>query len=138
MDQFSILTNSKRAVIALIHSLFFLLIATLQMLMAAAAPGIWSPAAVATGTWVLCGIYVVVTSILLWLFVVSRGWIEKAYFALCTVSVASGLLRTILGDHGFPSGRYLRVIMLSFAAVLGVVITRMHSLVMENSSEVES
>jgi hypothetical protein len=51
---FSILTNRKRAVVALVHSVVFLLIALRQMLAANPAAGLWSPGQVALGTWMLC------------------------------------------------------------------------------------
>ncbi|MGA9686264.1 MAG: molybdenum cofactor guanylyltransferase [Candidatus Sulfotelmatobacter sp.] len=82
MARFSILTNRKRAIVALVHSVVFLLIAVRQMVAANPAPGIWSPSMVPTGTWILCGIFAVVTSILLWLLVISRGWMEKFYFRI--------------------------------------------------------
>ena len=71
MGEFSILTNRKRAIVALVHSMVFLLIAVRQMIAATPAAGIWV-SSVSTGTWVLCGIFSVVSSILLWLFVISR------------------------------------------------------------------
>lgn len=126
MGDFAILTNRKRAIIALVHALVFLLIATWQIIAATPALGIWVRAAVPTGTWVLCGIYGVVSAVLLWLFAISRGWMEKIYFGLCTVSAASGLLRTIVGDQGFHSGRYIRVVMLTSAVVVGLMIVRLH------------
>lgn len=134
MGGFAILTNRKRALVALVHSIVFLLIAAWQMLAAPAPRAIWASATVPSGTWVLCGIYGVVSAILLWLFTMSRGWMEKIYFALCTVSAASGLLRTIVGDHGFHSGRYIRVVMLTSAVVVGLVIVRLQSQFVVRSS----
>jgi len=127
MNAFAILTNRKRAIIALVHSVVFLLIALRQMLAAAPAAGIWVPSAVSTGTWILCGIFAIVSSILLWLFAISRGWLEKTYFALCTVSATSGLLRTAAGDQAFHIGLYTRVVMLVSAVAVGLVIVRVHS-----------
>jgi hypothetical protein len=126
MGDFSILTNRKRAIVALVHSIVFLIIATRQMVGANPAAGIWV-ASVSTGTWVLCGIFVVVSSILLWLFLISRGWMEKFYFGLCTVSATSGLLRTAFGDQAFHAGLYIRVIMLVSAVLVGLLIVRAHS-----------
>jgi hypothetical protein len=127
MGEFSILTNRKRALVALIHSVVFLLLASLQMIATRPAAGIWVPSRVSTGTWILCAILTIVSSILLWLFVVSRGWIEKFYFALCTVSATSGLLRTAAGDEAFHIGLYIRVAMLASAVMVGLVIVRLHS-----------
>jgi hypothetical protein len=127
MGEFAILTNRKRAIVALVHSVIFLLIAARQMQVSAPAAGIWIPSAVTSGTWVLCAIYVIVSAILTWLFTISRGWIEKVYFGLCTVSAASGLLRTVAGDHAFHVGLYIRVVMLSTAVFVGMAILRTHS-----------
>jgi len=127
MDTFSILTNRKRAIIALVHSVVFLLIAVRQMVSASPAAGIWVPSTVSTGTWILCGIFAIVSSILLWLFAISRGWMEKVYFALCTVSATSGLLRIAAGDQTFHAGLYIRVVMLVSAMLVGLMIVRVHS-----------
>jgi hypothetical protein len=82
---------------------------------------------VSRGTWILCGIFAIVSAILLWLFVISRGWMEKIYFAFCTISATSGLLRTAAGDQTFHAGLYVRVVMLVSAVVIGVAIVRTHS-----------
>lgn len=127
MGEFSILTNRKRALVALVHSIVFLLIAFRQMVASTPAAGIWPPATVSTGTWILCAIFVIVSAILLWLFAISRGWMEKLYFGLCTVSATSGLLRTAAGDQAFHAGLYIRVVMLTSAVLVGLLIVRMHS-----------
>jgi hypothetical protein len=127
MGGFSILTNRKRAIVALVHSVVFLLIAVRQMVAATPAAGVWLPSTVHPGTWILCGIFAIVSSILLWLLVISRGWMEKFYFAFCTLSASSGLLRTAAGDQAFHSGLYIRVVMLVSAVLVGVLIVRRHS-----------
>jgi len=127
MGGFSILTNRKRAIVALAHSVVFLLIAVRQMAAASPAAGLWLPSRVTPGTWILCGIFAVVSSILLWLLVISRGWMEKFYFGFCTVSATSGLLRTAAGDHAFHAGLYIRVVMLISAVLVGLLIVRIHS-----------
>jgi hypothetical protein len=127
MRDFSILTNRKRAIVALVHSIVFLLVAFRQMVVPTPAAGIWVPPAVPAGTWALCGIFGVVSAILFWLFVVSRGWVEKLYFGMCTVSATSGLLRAILGDQAFHVGIYIRVAMLASAVLVGLVIVRIHA-----------
>ncbi len=133
MRDFSILTNRKRAIVALVHSIVFLFIASWQMVLAAPAAGVWLPANVPTRTWVLCGIFGVVSVILFWLFMVSRGWTEKLYFGMCTVSASSGLLRTVLGDQAFHAGLYIRVVMLASAVLVGLVIMRIHSRIHMNA-----
>jgi hypothetical protein len=127
MSGFSILTNRKRAIVALVHSVVFLLIAVRQMVAATPVAGVWTPSTVRPGTWILCGIFAIVSSILLWLLVISRGWMEKFYFAFCTVSAGSGLLRTAAGDQTFHAGIYIRVIMLVSAVLVGLLIVRRHS-----------
>ena len=134
MREFAILTNHKRAIIALAHSVVFLLIAVRQMISSAPAAGIWVPSAVSTGTWILCAVFAVVSGILLWLFAISRAWIEKLYFALCTVSATSGLLRTAAGDQAFHVGLYIRVVMLASAVLVGTLVVRMHSEYAESES----
>jgi hypothetical protein len=129
MDEFSILTNRKRALVALVHSIVFLVIAFCQMVLARPAAGISlaSPASNARGTWLMCGIFTAVSAILILLLIVSRGWIEKLYFGLCSVSACSGLLRTAAGDSIFHVGLYIRVIMLMLAVGVGFIIVRAHS-----------
>jgi len=127
MGGFSILTNRKRAIVALVHSIVFLLIAVRQMVAAYSAAGIWEPSTVSRGTWILCGVFAIVSGILLWLLVISRGWMEKIYFAFCTVSATSGLLRSAAGDQAFHAGLYIRVVMLVSAVLVGLLIVRVHS-----------
>jgi len=124
MTEFAILSNRKRALIALIHSVIFLGIA-LQ--------GFLSPkigivhGEGKTGDFVLTAIYVIVASILAWLVSISRGTRERLYFALCVCSASSGLLRTIFGDVTLPAAQYLRVGMLLCAVLLGTSIWRSFS-----------
>ena len=127
MGGFRILSNRKRAIVALVHTVVFLLIAVRQMVVGGPASGIWVPASVSGGTWALCAIFSVVSGILLWLFAISRGWLEKIYFGLCALSASAGLLRTAVGDHGFHAGLYLRVVMLATAVLVGLMIVRFHS-----------
>lgn len=127
MLSFSILTNRKRAIVALVHSAVFLVVAVRQMLAAPPAAGVWKTAAVSTGVWILCAIFMIVSIILIWLFAVSRGWMERLYFAFCTASALSGLVRTAAGDQAFHAGIYVRVVMLVSAVVVGCLIVRLHS-----------
>jgi uncharacterized ion transporter superfamily protein YfcC len=52
---------------------------------------------------------------------------EKFYFAFCTISAGSGLLRTAAGDQTFHAGLYIRVIMLVSAVLVGLLIVRRYS-----------
>ena len=121
MNDFGVLNSRKRALIALIHSLVFWGIAMHGF--ASAKAGITHGSA-ATGDYILIAIYVVVTSILSWLVSVSRCIREKTYFALCATSATFGLLRTTFGDIAMPAAQYLRVIMLTSAVTVGVLILR--------------
>ncbi len=135
MREFAILTNRKRAIIALAHSVVVLLVATWQMVAAPPAVGLWIPATVSRGTWILCAVLIVVSAILLWLLAISRGWMEKIYFGLCTASASSGLLRTAAGDQTFHAGLYVRVVMLGSAVLVGLIILRLHLELAESKSE---
>jgi hypothetical protein len=124
MNDFGVLTNRKRAVIALIHSIVFLGIAFHGFVSPKAGilhrPG-------TPGDFILIAIYLIVASVLVWLVSISRGFVERAYFALCAISAISGLLRTIFGDGVVPPAQYLRVLMLSSAVAIGLLIVRSHS-----------
>src|SRR5215831_12350968 len=121
MNEFGVLNNRKRALIALIHSVVFLGIAAHGFLSPKA--GILRGAG-ATGDFVLIGIYVVVASILAWLVTISRCLRERIYFVLCTSSASFGFLRVIFGDAVLPVAQYMRVIMLSSAVAVGFLILR--------------
>jgi len=123
MNEFSILTSRKRALIALIHSVVFLGIA----IQGFASPKIGLVHAARTADFVLAGIYLVVASILAWLVSISRGARERVYFALCVCSASSGLLRTVFGDTSLPAAQYLRVGLLATAALVGTWIWRSFS-----------
>lgn len=127
MGEFSILTNRKRAMIALVHSVVFLLVAVRQMVAVNPAAGIRLTSPVPPGTWILCAIFAIVSSILLWLLFISRGWMERFYFGFCALSATSGLLRTAAGDQAFHAGLYVRVVMLVSAVLVGLLIVRTHS-----------
>ena len=122
MDDFAILTNRKRALIALAHSIVFLGIAL---------RGFTSPRAPASlrgnGSALSIGfvlIYLTVAFILIWLANISRCLREKMYFGFCACSATFGLLRVIFGDAALPAAQYLRVVMLSCAVVVGTWILR--------------
>jgi|ERR1700686_778079 hypothetical protein len=130
MPEFSILTNGRRAIVALVHSVIFLLIAVWQMAAGKPAAGIWNLSTVSPGAWIVCGIFVLVSVILLWLFLISRDRMEKLYFGFCALSATSGLLRTAVGDHTFHAGVYIRVAMLLSAVLVGLLVVRKHSSVL--------
>jgi hypothetical protein len=125
MTEYGVLTNRKRALIALAHSVVFLGIALHGFVSPRSALALRSPGAV-SGL-ILAAIYVIVASILAWLVGISRCAAERLYFALCTSSATFGLLRTIFGDATLPAAQYVRVIMLTSAVVVGVWILRFFS-----------
>jgi hypothetical protein len=125
MNDFGILNNRKRALIALIHSLFFWGIAMHGF--ASPKIGVLLPRSGATGDFVLIGIYLIVASILAWLVTIARCAKERVYFALCASSATFGLLRTLFGDPAIPAAQYLRVIMLTSAVMVGGWILRSFS-----------
>lgn len=124
MNDFGVLTNRKRAWIALIHSLVFWGVAIDGFI--SPKPGIVQGSA-SVGDSVLIGIYLVVASILGRLVGVSRCSRERIYFALCATSATFGLLRTICGDSMIPAAQYLRVFMLSCAVAVCLFIVRAFS-----------
>ena len=97
MNRYAILTNRKRAIIALVHSFFFLLVALMSFLGQPKAGLFFSPTKPA-GDWAMLGIYLVVSTILLILVRVSTCARERLYFAFCATSASFGLLRILLGD----------------------------------------
>lgn len=127
MQDYAILTNRKRAVIALIHSIAFALIAARSAAATTSVHPIWISDSAPFSSFAILTIYIVVSSVLIQLARVSRIAREKLYFAFCASSASLGLLRTIFGDHNLPSVRFLRLGMLLCALGIGVVIVRSHS-----------
>src|SRR5512146_89178 len=114
MPHYSILTNRKRAIIALVHSVFFLLLALIQ------APSYMPPARIHihtayAATVALLTIYFIVTAVLLVLTWFSRGSLERLYFAFCSTSASAGLFRILFGDPPFHLAGIVRVLMLGCA-----------------------
>ena len=124
---FQILNSRKRALIALIHSVFFLGLATRDWAASARLNGAIGHARPSIGSLVLVGIYLVVSTVLLALLYYSGGLLERLYFAFCAASATSGLVRALVGDASFSAGQYLRVGMLLCAVLTGFVVLRMHS-----------
>jgi hypothetical protein len=125
MDRFAIINNRKRAIIALIHSVFFLGVAGLQLGISHAEPFSLRREKVAAGI-ILLVIYVIVTVVLLILLGFSHCTKEKLYFAFCAASAGFGLLRILLGDPVLHAN-VLRVLLLSCAVFVGTGILRIHS-----------
>jgi hypothetical protein len=124
MHSFSILNSRKRAIIALIHTVIFLGVAALQTALSHARAFSLHGDKVVGGI-VLLGIYTIVTTVLLILLKMASHASERLYFALCATSAALGLLRILLGDPALHAG-VLRVLLLSGAVIVGIVILRTH------------
>ncbi len=122
---YTILNSRKRALIALVHTIFFLLLATWQTTGAPkTASLLWHRnASVIAGGIVYC----IVTSVLVWLLAISAGARERMYFGLCAVSAGTALVRILVGEINVPGGGVARVVMLASAVVVGVTITREHT-----------
>ena len=134
-DRFAIINNRKRAIIALIHSIFFLGVAGVQLAISHALPFSLRGERATAGI-VLLTIYVIVTTVLLVLLRYSACTREKLYFAFCTASAGFGLVRILLGDPVLHAN-ILRVLLLFCAVVVGTGILRSHSRI-PVSSEVEA
>ncbi len=122
---FAIINTRKRAIIALIHSVFFLGVAALQLAISHAAPYSLRGEKAVAGS-ILLGIYVIVTAVLVILLRYSRCAKERLYFAFCAASAAFGLVRILLGDPVLHA-TVLRVLLLFCAVMLGTGILRTHS-----------
>jgi hypothetical protein len=125
--EFSILTNRKRAIIALLHSVAFLLLATRDLVFHTRLGGVVHRLQVPVGAILLVVIYLIVSAILLYLFGRSISLTEKLYFGFCSASATSGLIRALVGDSAFPAGVYLRVGMLLAAVVTGLCLWKIHT-----------
>jgi hypothetical protein len=125
MDRFAIINNRKRAIIALIHCVFFLGVAGVQLAISHALP-LSTRGTGARAGMILLGVYVVVTTVLLVLLRFSRCTRERLYFALCAGSAGFGLVRIWLGDPVLHAN-ILRVALLLCAVIVGTGILRSHS-----------
>ena len=123
MRRYVILTNRKRAIIALAHTVAFLALAVVTGTITVQAVHAGSRAS----AWIIAGIYLLVTIALLVLTAISGSLRERLYFACCTTSAAFGLARQMLGDQQLHAAVYIRVVMLACAVLLGVAILREHS-----------
>src|ERR1700739_1483502 len=124
MNEFGVLTNRKRALIALIHSVAFLGIATHGFISSKA--GVLHGEGV-TADFIRIAFYLVGAPVLAWLVRLSRCARERIYFAFCASSATFGLLRSVFGDLAIPAAQYMRVVMLSSAVVMGTLIFRSFS-----------
>ncbi|HET9840061.1 MAG TPA: hypothetical protein VFR84_17675 [Candidatus Angelobacter sp.] len=131
MARFVILTSRKRAIIALVHTVFFLLLAVLTGLAVVRPLHRGAP----PSAWIIATIYVIVSGVLLVLTVLSGRGSERFYFGLCTGAAVFGLLRQLLGDEQMHVAVYIRVLMLACAVLIGFMILNRHSRPMAASAE---
>jgi hypothetical protein len=122
MGRFFLLTNRKRAIIALVHTVAFLGIAAATAALAVRPLG----AASSRSAWALAAVYLAVSAILAVLCGLSPDRRERLYFGLCAASAASGLARQVVGDPLLHAAVYARPAMLAGAIAMGLVIVRAH------------
>jgi hypothetical protein len=122
VKRYAILTNRKRAVIALVHTAAFWAVALTGFVTVVRPLGAGAPA----GSWILAAVYLLVTAALLALAAASRHAAERLYFGLCATSAGFGLLRQAAGDPPMHPAVYVRVAMLGCAVAVGIWILRDH------------
>lgn len=127
MPVFAILTNRKRALVALIHAAAFLGLAVRDFAVASRLSGILTLTAGMIRSAVFAVVYLIVSTVLAYLLVISECAAEQLYFALCTASAITGLLRATAGDSVFPAGQYLRIGLLTCAVLTGILIVKAYS-----------
>ena len=120
MRRYVILSNRKRVIIALVHTVAFLLLAMYTGTLLVRPLHAGSP----VSAWILMSVYIAITAALLVLAAISGNAIERIYFGLVTTSAGFGLARQIVGDAGIPVAVYVRVAMLASAVMVGVAILR--------------
>ncbi len=124
MGSFAVLSNRKRAIIALVHSVFFLLVACITSLRTVAPLSLSSEHRAAA---VIPAVYLIVTAVLGCLVLFSGCLRERLYFVLCTTSAGTALLRAIVGDRAMHGTQYLRVLALTVAVLLCAAIVRSYA-----------
>ena len=127
MESYGILTNRKRAIIALVHSIVFLGIATIGLTARPKTGLLYPQHAFSAGNIAIFCVYLIVSSVLVILTRYSRGAKERAYFAFCSASASVGLLRALFGDPIAHAGPIARVMLLATAVVIGFAILASHS-----------
>ncbi|MGE5109936.1 MAG: hypothetical protein ACM3JB_03690 [Acidobacteriaceae bacterium] len=137
MPEYAILTNRKRAIIALVHSVFFLLVAMIQLASTPMLPIRIRIHSAFGSAMALLAIYLIVTAVLLILASYSRCSLERLYFALCGTSAGAGLFRAVFGDLPLHLAGIVRVLMLGFAIFAGLAILREHSREIETTGDLE-
>jgi len=117
---YAVLTNRRRTIIALVHTIVFLMVALWAMSTEVRPLRTGSP----PSAWILAAVFLVVSVILLVLTALAGNSTERLYFGLCTTSAGFGLLRQLVGDPGMHAAVYIRVVMLAGAVWTAVLILR--------------
>lgn len=120
MPGFVILTNRKRVIVALVHTVVFLGLAVYTAFVTVRPLEAASPAS----AWVMAGVYLLVSAALLALTTVSGAAFERLYFGLCTASAVLGLGRQIAGDLRLHAAGPARVLLLACAVLTGMALLR--------------
>lgn len=126
-EPYVILTNRKRALVALVHSVVFLLLALRSLAAGKSLAPIWLHRADMQASFAVLLVYIAVSVVLIQLARISGTLRERVYFLFCASSAAVGTLRNIVGDPAPHLGLLLRVMMLLCAVATGIVILRIHS-----------
>jgi hypothetical protein len=107
-----ILNSRKRVIVALVHTVVFLGVATAQ---------VRSPPAQSVA---LTLVYGIVSTVLAVLVAMAGRLRERLYFGCCMASAALGLARQVAGDPAMHAAVYWRVALLGAAAVIGAAMLR--------------
>jgi len=128
MNPYGILNSRKRAIIALVHTIVFGLLALYQLLVKQHPAGLlFATRGTRGGPIALTTIYLIVTAVLLILLRYSRCAMERIYFSFVSTSAGVGLLRAIAGDPTAYAELAARVTLLCCAIVTGMLIVRAHT-----------
>jgi hypothetical protein len=128
MNSYGILNSRKRAIIALVHTIVFGLLALYQLLIKQHPVGLLlTTHGNRVGPIALTTIYLIVTVVLLILLRYSRCAIERIYFSFVSTSAGIGLLRAIAGDPTAYTELAMRVMLLGCAVITGLMIVRTHT-----------
>jgi hypothetical protein len=122
MNGYTILTTRKRVIVALVHSVAFLVVAAFGLVTTVRPLHMTSP----PSAWVMAAVYLIVSSILLLLTVISANGGERYYFGFCTTSATFGLLRQLFGDPRMHAAVHVRVAMLACAVLTGTWLLRQY------------
>ncbi len=128
MNRYGILNNAKRAVIALVHTVVFGLLAFYQLLIRQhPLPLLSAGRGHLAGPIALTTIYLIVTGVLLILLRYSQCSLERLYFTFCATSASIGLLRAVIGDPTAYAELAARVLLLGGAVIVGALVWRSHA-----------